>query len=72
VVIGKQVTQRTEPDLLRPQQCLSDQQIGGRARLPGRGEVFANPRLLETQCIEPLEILKVPLLAIPDAPLGWV
>jgi hypothetical protein len=34
--------------------------------------VFSNPCLLEPQRIEPLEILKIPLLAIPDAPFGRV
>jgi len=72
VVIRKQVTQGAQPYLLCLQECLSDQQVGGWARLPGRGEVFSNPRLFEPQRIEPLEISKIPLLAIPDAPLGWV
>jgi hypothetical protein len=72
VVIRKEVTQWAEPDPLCPQERLSEQQIGGRTRLPGRGEVFSNPSLLETKRIEPLEIIKIPLLAITDAPLGWV
>ena len=68
MVIRKQVAQRAEPDLLRPQECLSDQQIGGRARLPGCGEVLSDPRLLEAECVEPLELIEIQTHAIPDAP----
>lgn len=72
IVVRKQVAQRTEPDLLRPQQRLSDQQIGGRARLSGRGKVFSNPRFLEAERVKPLKVIQIPALAIPYRPLGRV
>jgi hypothetical protein len=49
MVKRKQVAQRTEPDPLRPQQRLCNQQVRGRARLPGRCEVFPDPCLLEAE-----------------------
>jgi hypothetical protein len=63
------MSQRTEPDATRPRECLGDQQIWRRARLPDRGEVLADPGLFEAEGVEALEIIEIPALAIPDAPL---
>jgi len=43
-----------------------------RIRLPGRGEMLANPRLLEPERVKPYQIVQVPALAIPDGPLRRV
>jgi len=72
VVKGKQVAERTEPDALGPQQRLGDEQVGGRAGLPGRGEVFSDPGLLEAERVQPIQVMKIPELAVPDRPLRRV
>ncbi len=64
VVKREQVAQRTKPYLLCPYERLSDQQVRGRARLPGSGEVFSDPRLVEAKRIKPLEIVEIPAEAI--------
>jgi hypothetical protein len=51
---------------------LSDEQIRGWARFPGRREVFPNPGLLETERVKPLQIIQIPLMATTDTPLRWM
>jgi hypothetical protein len=70
VVIRKKMTERTETDSLRSGECLCNQQVGCRTRLPGSGEVFPDPGLLEAKLIQALEILEIPELSDSDAPLG--
>jgi hypothetical protein len=70
MVVWKEVTERTQVDPFGPRQRLGDQQVRRRARLPRRGEVLADPRFLEAEPVEPLDLGEIPALAVPDRPLG--
>jgi hypothetical protein len=72
MVIWKEMAKRTEPYAHGPQECLSDQKIGSRARLPGSREVLTDPRFFEAQRVEPLKFLEIPTLASTDGPLRRV
>src|SRR6516164_4684826 len=70
VVIGQQVAKRPQTDSPGALQALSNQQVGRRARLPRRREVLTDPRLVEAEVVEPLELFEVPTLAVADGPFG--
>src|SRR6516162_1656256 len=72
VVIGQQVAKRPQTDSPGALQALSNQQVGRRARLPRRREVLTDPRLVESEVVEPLELFEVPTLAVADGPFGRV
>src|SRR6516164_11014861 len=68
VVIGQQVAKRSQTDSPGALQGLSNQQVGSRAGLPRRREVLADPRLVEPEVVEPLDLFEVPALSVADRP----
>src|SRR6516164_4805894 len=70
VVIGQQMAKRSQTDSPGALQGLGNQQVGSRARLPWRGKVLADPRLVEAEVVEPLKLFEVPTLAVADGPFG--
>jgi hypothetical protein len=69
VVVREQVPERPKIDALGSEQRLRDQEIGSRARLPGRGKVLADPCFFETEAVEPLDLIEVPALSVANGSL---
>src|SRR5262249_19369071 len=73
--LGRMVVRHQEPTgpdahAGRLHQCLRDQEIGRRMRLPRRRVMLADPRLAEAELVRPPQLLEIPPVAVVQTALG--
>src|SRR2546425_11768436 len=72
MVVGQQMPERPEPDVLGEWQRLGDEQVGRRARFPRCREMLSYPGLREAETVQSLDFLQNPAMTLEYRPLGWM